>query len=192
MGNAPLQPEGGTAIVLMAGGQASRFPGKLEHAIGGVPMLARCYESVRAAGWPVYIAAKESFSRELDARLDAPLLIDRWPGGGPLAAFLSACATIGAERIFAIAADQPQLEARVLLRLFASWESGDEAVVPEHDGRIEPLAALYARRAVLREGSDLCRTGKVAMRDLIASLATRRVPLEAEYFHNVNSFGDLP
>ena len=131
----------------MAGGQASRFPGKLEHAIEGLPMLARCYDRVRAAGWPVYIAGKGSFSRELDARLEAPLLIDRHPGGGPLTALLSACATIGAERIFAVAADQPRLDARVLLRLFASWQPGDEAVVPEHDGTIEPLAALYARRA---------------------------------------------
>lgn len=155
-------------------------------------MLARCYDRVRAAGWPVYIAGKGSFSRELDARLEAPLLIDRHPGGGPLTALLSACATIGAERIFAVAADQPRLDARVLLRLFASWQPGDEAVVPEHDGTIEPLAALYARRAVLREGSTLCRTGKSAMRDLITGLATRRVAFDADYFRNVNSFEDLP
>ena len=155
-------------------------------------MLARCYERVRAAGWPVYIACKGSFSRELDARLDAPFLIDRRPGRGPLTAFLSACTAIGAERIFAIAADQPRLDARVLQRLSASWEPGDEAVVPEHDGTIEPLAALYARRAVLREGSDLCRRGKGAMRDLIAGLATRRVALDAEYFQNINRFEDLP
>ena len=192
MHDALIAPGVRTAVVVMAGGQARRFPGKLEHPISGRAMVAGCYDRVRAAGWPVYIAAKGSFRRDVDAELDAPILIDRRPRGGPLNAFLSACATIRAERIFAVAADQPQLDADALLRLAASWRSGDEAVVPEHDGTIEPLAALYMRHAVLREGFALCRTGRRAMRDLIERLVTRRVRLDARYFHNVNRFEDLP
>ena len=192
MDNASIAPDGRTAVVVMAGGQAQRFPGKLEHPIGGRAMVARCYDRVCAAGWPVYIAAKGSFRRDVDAELDAPLLIDRRPRGGPMNAFLSACATIRAERIFAVAADQPQLDAHALRRLAASWRSGDEAAVPEHDDTIEPLAALYLRRAVLREGFALRRTGRCAMRDLIERLVTRRVPLDAHYFHNVNRIEDLP
>jgi molybdenum cofactor guanylyltransferase len=179
-----------TAIVLLAGGQAQRFPGKLEHPIDGRPMLARVYERVRVAGWPVYVAGKASFSRDVDAQLDAPLLIDRRPGGGPLRALISACATIAAERVFAVAADQPRLDASVLRRLAGAWQPGDEAVVPEHDGRIEPLAALYARRAILREGFELRRSGSNAMRDLIARLATRFVPLDSRYFYNINRMAD--
>ena len=95
-----------TAIVLLAGGEARRFPGKLEFGVAGRPMLAHCYDRMRAAGWPVYIAAKGSFSRALDELLLAPALIDRRPGEGPLSALLSACALIRAERIFAVAADQ--------------------------------------------------------------------------------------
>src|SRR5579863_953056 len=141
--------ERSAAIVMLAGGQARRFPGKLEQPIGGEPMILRCYRNMRATGLPIYIAARERFSCDVDAQLDATFLIDRDPAGGPLRAFASACDTIGAERCFAIAADQPCLHASILLRLLAAWRPGDEAVVPIHDERIEPLAALYDRAAVV-------------------------------------------
>ncbi len=181
-----------TAVVLMAGGRARRFPGKLEYAIGGRSILARCYDAVRAAGWPVYVAGASSFSCDLDAHLDAPLLIDRRPGSGPLNAFLWANAAIRALRIFAIAGDQPHLDVRVLQWLEDAWLPGDEAVVPQHDGKMEPLAALYSRRAVLREGFELRRAGKGAMRDLIERIGARFVEIDARYFHNVNRIEDVP
>ncbi|MGB8965349.1 MAG: molybdenum cofactor guanylyltransferase [Candidatus Cybelea sp.] len=179
-----------TAVVMLAGGEARRFPGKLEHAIGGEPMVVRVYRNLRAAGWPVYVAAKGSFPSPVDAQLDAPFLIDRWPGGGPLLALLSACTAIRAERVFAVAADQPQLGASVLRQLAASWQPGDEAVVPEHGGRLEPLAALYLRSAIVREGFALHRNGHSAMHDLVDRIAARRVPIRGKHFHNVNRFAD--
>ncbi|MBV8531806.1 MAG: molybdenum cofactor guanylyltransferase [Candidatus Eremiobacteraeota bacterium] len=182
---------GATAVVMLAGGEARRFPGKLEHCIDGRPMIVGLYERVRAAGWPVYIAGKASFSPEVDAQLDAPLLVDRTPGRGPLSALLSACAAIRAERVFAVAADQPRLETAVLDRLASSWRTGDEAVLPEHGGRVEPLAALYARSAVLREGFALRKAHAAAMRDLVNRLATRFVPFDGDCFSNVNSPADL-
>jgi molybdopterin-guanine dinucleotide biosynthesis protein A len=181
-----------TAVVLLAGGYARRFPGKLEHPIDGRPLLAHVYARVRATGWPIFIAGKASFSRALDAPLDAPLLLDRRPASGPLRAFADACGVIAADRIFAVAADQPRIEAELLKHLAAMWQPGDEAVVPEHDGRIEPLAAIYDRRAVLREHAALRRSGKSAMRDLIAYLTTRFVPCDATHFVNLNRPEDAP
>jgi molybdopterin-guanine dinucleotide biosynthesis protein A len=80
----------------------------------------------------------------------------------------------------------------VLERLAAAWQAGDEAAVPRHQAGIEPLAALYDRLAVLREGARLRRLGRRAMRDLVASLATRFVPLEERHFCNANEVSDLP
>ncbi len=179
------------AVVLLAGGSARRFPGKLEHSIGGRPLLARSYANVRAAGWPVYLAGAGSFARELDAALDAPLLIDRYPGQGPLHAFLDACTAIRAQRLYAVAADQPRVDAAVLACVARAWQKGDEAVVPEHSGRSEPLAALYDRRAVLREAFGLRTRGRRAMHDLVEALAVRLVRIDDEYFCNVNRPQDL-
>jgi molybdopterin-guanine dinucleotide biosynthesis protein A len=179
------------AILLLAGGSATRFPGKLEHDIEGQPMIVSVFEKLAHGRWPVYLAGKGSFAPEVDAALGAPLLIDRWPPRGPLQALLSAFPLIAADRIFAVAADQPQLEPAVLEGLAAAWKPGDEAAVPEHAGAIEPLAALYDRCALFREGQRLRRAGRTAMRDLIATLATRLVPMESRYFRNVNTRFDL-
>lgn len=180
-----------TAIVLLAGGEATRFPAKLEHRIDGKPMLQRSYERVAATGWPVYVAGKGSFSRELDAHLQAPLIIDRRPGRGPLAAFIGACAVVSAPHLFAVGGDQPQIDAGVLERIAAAWQEGDEAVIPVSDSGIEPLGALYDRAAALRTGFELRNTCKAGMRDLIAKLTARFVPCGAPYFHNVNRPEDL-
>jgi molybdopterin-guanine dinucleotide biosynthesis protein A len=179
------------AVVLLAGGRARRFPGKLEQRIAELPMIAHALRTVRATGWPVYLAANGSFPSSIDARLDAPLLIDRWPYAGPLTALLSACTAISAERLFAVAADQPRLSAAVLGDLARRWRSGDEAVVPRHERGIEPLAALYARAALLREGRMLRRLGRCAMHDLLERIATRFVTVDGQYFHNVNTPADV-
>jgi molybdopterin-guanine dinucleotide biosynthesis protein A len=178
------------AILILAGGRARRFPRKLEHRIDGAPMILRCYRNLRQAMWPTYIATNGSFPREIDAQLDAPLLIDRRAHRGPLHALVWACSAIDAERILAVAADQPSLQPCALQQLASSWREGDEAVVPEHDGRIEPLAALYARRAVLREGFEL-RNTTGAMHALVERLAARFISMDSTQFHNVNRPSDL-
>jgi molybdopterin-guanine dinucleotide biosynthesis protein A len=135
MADATTQPD--VAIAMLAGGQARRFPQKLEQPIEGVPLIVRCFRAMRATGWPVYICAKGAFAREIDLQLDAPRLIDPQAGG------------------------------------------------------IEPLAALYLRRAVLRESRDLRNRRDAAMRDLIERLETRFVPMDAKHFYNVNRPSDL-
>lgn len=182
---------GQAAIVLLAGGRARRFPGKLEHLIGGEPMVARVCRAVRSTGWPVYVATNEAFSPEVLALLGAPVLRDRRPGEGPLAALVCAAEAIEAPSLFAVAADLPRLEGSVLQRLAAAWEPGDEAVVPIHDGRQEPLAALYARAALQREGARLLGEGRRAMHGLLERLSARFLPISGEYFQNVNSVADL-
>jgi molybdenum cofactor guanylyltransferase len=179
------------AAVLLAGGEARRFPGKLEYRLAGEPILAHTYRRLRECGWPVYIAGKASFEPALDAFLDAPMLVDRNPGEGPLRAFVGACAEIRAERVFAIAADLPALRVSLLQQLARQWQAGDEAAVPQHGGRVEPLAALYSRRALLRESGALRRHGARAMRDALARLQTRYVPCDSKDFHNVNRPEDV-
>lgn len=181
-----------TVILLLAGGRAERFPGKLEHAIDGEPMIVRVYRSLRAGPWPIYIARRGLLGAPLAALLDAPLVIDRRPECGPLGALLSACELLRSERVFAVAADQPQVRVEALESLARAWEPGDEAVVPEHDGRIEPLAALYAREAVLRAASSAPAERNDAMHGLLERIATRRLAMRSAYFLNVNRPADLP
>jgi molybdopterin-guanine dinucleotide biosynthesis protein A len=178
------------AIVILAGGRALRFPGKLEASLDGEPLLARVYRHVRDIA-PTTIAARDTFSGALDALLDCPIVVDRWPDRGPLGGLLSAAREINAARIFALAGDAPLVTARIVDTLIAAWQDGDEAVVPEHDGRLEPLAALYDREALLREGWANLHGEDRSMHALLARLRVRRVPCDAQAFANINTSADL-
>jgi molybdopterin-guanine dinucleotide biosynthesis protein A len=179
------------AIVILAGGLATRFPGKLERSLHGVSLLQRVCRNARATGLPAYIAGSEQFSPAIAADCDLPMLVDRWPGGGPLRALYSACASIDQERVFALAADEPLVGPELIASLAGAWQPGDEAVVPRHDDRIEPLAALYLRAAVLREVGALLASGNEAMGALISRIGVRFVTLSQAYFVNVNTPADL-
>jgi molybdopterin-guanine dinucleotide biosynthesis protein A len=178
------------AIVILAGGAATRFPGKLERDIEGTPLLLRVYERLRGAR-PIYIAGKGGFSESIDARLDCPVIVDRWPGRGPLAALVGACGAIEERRIFAVAADLPRVDTALLDTLERAFEGADEAVVPQHAGGVEPLAALYDRAAVLERGYALLERGRSAMRDVLADLRVRYLPCDPKQFVNINTPADL-
>jgi molybdopterin-guanine dinucleotide biosynthesis protein A len=177
------------AVLLLAGGAGSRLPGKLERMVNGKPLMLHAFENLHNNGWPMYIAAARPFSAPIAAALDATPIYDAAPRG-PLWALLDASAQIDAQRIFAIAADQPNIEAAALQRLVAVWRPGDEAVVPQHAGGVEPLAALYERTALRRIAYTLS-TEHRAMRDLLAVLRVRYEAMEQHYFTNVNTPDDL-
>jgi molybdopterin-guanine dinucleotide biosynthesis protein A len=175
------------AIVILAGGRATRFPGKLERSVDGEPMLLRVYRNARATDWPVIVAARGSFGATIDAALDCPISFDRVADVGPLAALASACEKLEQVRVFALAADMPRLDAPVIAAIARAWRPGDEAVVPSHPDGIEPLAALYDRAALVREASLLLAHGRFAMRDLVDRLETRFVSLPRQHFLNINT-----
>jgi molybdopterin-guanine dinucleotide biosynthesis protein A len=184
-------PDGSIAILVLAGGRASRFPGKLEALVDGEPLVLRAFRAARAAGWPVYVSAQAPFPAQIDRRLDCPVLLDRTPWGGPLRALHSACETIAQERIFVLAADLPRVETRLLERIAQAWLPGDDAVVPRHGGQLEPLVAVYARAAILQESFTLFGEPRSSMHDLIERIGTRFIDVEPEYFANVNTPADL-
>jgi molybdopterin-guanine dinucleotide biosynthesis protein A len=179
------------AVLLLAGGRASRLPGKLARMAGSQPLLLHAYRNACALGWPVFVAGKGSLPAEIDAQLECPLLVDRWSGGGPARALLSACDAIRQPRILALAGDAPFAGPEALSAVAGAWRDGDEAVVPVHDGRCEPLAAVYARSALLRETFTFLRQANVAMHALIDRMKTRFIELPGSYFLNVNTPAEL-
>ncbi len=178
------------AIVILAGGDATRLPGKLERRVGERSLLEAVYDNLRG-DIPVCIATQSSFSRDIDARLDCPFVIDRWPGRGPLGALVSTFGVLHARRIFAVAGDAPAVTRDVLRALLEAWRDGDEAAIPEHDGGIEPLAALYDRVALLREGFTAMERRAYALHGVLDRLNARHVPFVRDYFINVNTQSDL-
>lgn len=150
------------AVVVLAGGRASRLPGKLERDAGGVPLLLRVVENVRAAGC-VYVSVHAEFSPKLRGRLGCLAIVDAWPRRGPLGGLLTTFEHIQESRVFVVAGDAPSVDATVLSELAAAWEPALEAVIAaDAHGVPQPLCAFYDRMAFLREGkAELERTASV-------------------------------
>ena len=180
-------------VIVLAGGEAKRLPGKLFLDAGDLPLLVRVYRNV-SAGRETYLSCNGALPFAVDTLIDAPAVVDRWPLRGPLAGLLSTMSVMRAPWAFAVAGDAPFVNAAFIDRLEALIEPGVEAIVPRRlrDGalQIEPLAALYSREAFFREGWPLLASGSGALRAVIDRLHTRYVDIDVadeNIFANVNT-----
>jgi molybdopterin-guanine dinucleotide biosynthesis protein A len=178
-------------VIVLAGGEATRLPGKLFMDAGDLPLLVRVYRNV-CAGRATIVSCKGALPYEIDLLIDAPAVVDRWPLRGPLSGLLSTMSEAHTPWVFAVAGDAPFVDAAFIDALEARIEPGDEAVVPRRvrDGvaGIEPLAALYERAAFLREGLPVLTggTGKLGM--VVDRLKARFVDIDDDrIFANVNT-----
>ena len=181
----------GAGVLILAGGEATRLPGKLALDAGAEPLLARVYRNV-SAGRETWLSIKAALPPNLDALLPAPAVVDRWNMRGPLGGMLSAMPRMRSRWIFAVAGDAPFVDAAFIDVLEARIEPGDEAVVPRRmrDGKpgIEPLAALYERDAFLREGLPVLSGGHGKLGMVVERLKTRFVDIDDDrIFANVNT-----
>jgi molybdopterin-guanine dinucleotide biosynthesis protein A len=175
-------------VVILAGGEASRLPGKLELDAGGLPLIVRVYRNVRDAG-PVYVSANRSFPSDIDMALDCPVIIDRWPRKGPLAGLYSTLECVREPYVFVTAGDAPYVHSGAIEALVAAWEPGVQAVVPVNaQGRLEPLCALYDRAAFLSVAGPILHGGSGGVAAVVERLKGKRVRLTDErVFASVNT-----
>ncbi|MBD5657422.1 MAG: molybdenum cofactor guanylyltransferase [Candidatus Eremiobacteraeota bacterium] len=179
--------------MILAGGEATRLPGKLELDVGGIPMIARVFRNLAdGSERETFLSCKATLRADVDALLPAPAVIDRWTRRGPLGGLLSTMAQMRSPWVFAAAGDLPFVDAAFVGALAARRMPGDEAVVPVHveEGRqmLEPLTALYDRVAFVREGLAVLRSGRGALRLVIDRLRTQFVETQdLRVFANVNT-----
>lgn len=179
----------GDVLVLLAGGEARRLPGKAERLVDGVPLVVRQYRRF-APHAEVVVSLARSLSAEVMSQLTCTLIFDRYRNNGPLGAMLSCCEVLDAEAILFLAVDMPLVTTSALEMLRDARRAGDEAVLAVHDGRVEPLVALYDRTALLREGLPLLERGEVAVHRVAQRLRARYVSLPAEQLANLNTGED--
>jgi len=189
-----LPPSDDIGILILAGGEATRLRGKLMLDAGGVPLLTRVYRNL-TSGAPareVALGCSAANQATFAALLPIPIIVDRSAGRGPLGGMLTAFAAMRARRVFVAAGDAPFVDEKLVQRLAAAWEDGDECVVPQSivagSPTIEPLAALYDRMALLREGPEVLRSCGGAVHVAVQRLRARTVPNEnPRTFTNVNT-----
>lgn len=131
--------------MILAGGRSARM-GRDKAFLGraGQPLLAHQLTKLRAAG-----AAEVFISGRPDAdyaTFDCPVLQDRFVDAGPLAGVERGLAAMTTPLLLVLAVDLPCVEVEFLLELLVRCES-ERGVVPVWQGRLEPLLAVYPRRA---------------------------------------------
>jgi molybdopterin-guanine dinucleotide biosynthesis protein A len=186
--------------VLLAGGLATRLPGKLTMPVGGEPMLVRVYRRLTSLGRTCIISSRAPLEAALASSIAAPVVVDEYEDAGPLGGLVSAATRVRTPLFFAAAGDLPNIEAAFVDELEREYDrlvsAGDtpEAIVPTWpDGKREPLAALYDAGAFARAGRRALESGR---RRVTAALDDMRVaafavmPEDEARLANVNTPDD--
>lgn len=183
------------SAVILAGGRSQRMGSdKAWLNIEGKPLFARQIELAQQLGaQEVFLSGRAETNY---ARLNCPVLKDRFENVGPLAGVERALATITSPLLLVLAVDMPRMTLQPLRELLEHCTDSGGAV-PRLGEQIEPLAAVYPKRAlglltVLLENGRYSAT-HFAERCIEESLATR-VDFPEQYssfFENWNTPADV-
>jgi molybdopterin-guanine dinucleotide biosynthesis protein A len=173
--------------VVLAGGAARRFPGKLGVEVEGRPLLTRAVAALRAVLPEVVVLAKPGAT--LPA-VEVAVWEEPPEPAHPLAGVGWALGRAGGRAVLACAGDMPCVDQALVARLAAD-ASEAVAVVPRHPGGIEPLLALY--RPPARDTLLAAAAAGTPARDAVAALHPAWLDYDdAAPFLNVNRPEDLP
>ena len=182
--------------VLLAGGRSTRMGrDKAALVVDGQPLWQRQLATLRATG------ASELL---ISGRADGPyasggvtIIEDLTPDAGPLAALEAVLPRISASHAIVLAIDLPAMRADFLQTLVKTALANDSSVIPESEGRFEPLAAVYAPD-LLPLVVECLRGPDRSMQNLLRRAVGEGLaiphPLSAEerlLFRNLNSLEDL-
>jgi molybdopterin-guanine dinucleotide biosynthesis protein A len=177
---------GGAAGFILAGGASRRMgTDKALLKIGGVTLLERSAETMKAAVGNVTIIAPAGRYEDFGY----PRMEDRWPGEGPLGGILTALLRGTADVNVIAAVDMPDLDPVVLGTVSRMALETGRSVVPTRPGSgWEPLCAAYQRSAapaLLR----FFEQGGRRVKDAIALIAVEPYYVEMDVFASVNTPG---
>lgn len=184
------------SAVVLAGGRGKRLGGdKATVEIApGLTLLRRSLSLVEPLSTDIIVV------RRPDQHLEAPgarIVTDRPPFEGPLAGILAGLEAAREEWVLVVACDMPFLSIP-LLRYLMTLRPGYDVVVPSLEVGMEPLHALYHRRAVpairaaLEQGERRLISFYRALR-VRAVTADELAPFDREgrTFFNINTPEDL-
>ena len=188
-------------IVLLAGGQATRLPGKLSRTIGDEPLLVRVFRQLTCTGRPCIISLREPLAPAVARHLTATTVVDIYDDAGPLGGLASAAAQVRTPLLFAAAGDLANIDAAVIDALErryydeASRGEAPDAVLPRHEnGDVEPLAALYDTARLHESATRALAGGRKKVTAALEGLRVVHHDISADQantFLNVNSSDDL-
>jgi molybdopterin-guanine dinucleotide biosynthesis protein A len=150
---------------------------------GGTLAQAVARAVALAAGSATLVGDPEAYGL-----LGLPVIADLYPGEGPLGGIVTALAHTQADWNLVTACDMPAITPEVLVALLETAERLDaDALVPAGPLHLEPLCAVYHRRARHALAQQFAGGVRKVAAALDAIHAARFPMLEVSCFQNVNT-----
>lgn len=174
-----IEIEAGPALgAVLAGGRSSRIGrAKATIELAGRPMIAYPLAALEAAGVEAVVVAKPD--SELPA-LDCPVVREPELPHHPLCGIVAALRAASGRAVIAIACDTPLIDPALLAHLATA---ADSLLVPDLDGRPQPLPARYGPD--LRPHLEAALAREEPLRRTVESLSPRLLRGE-----ELSRFGD--
>lgn len=183
------------SAVILAGGQSRRLGmDKAFAQVGGVPIIERVVRRVcQISDDTLIVTSRPESYRHLGVRL----VEDIWPGKGSLGGIYSGLGAARHEQSLVVACDMPFLDPK-LLRFMVLLSEDFDVVIPNPDGLLEPLHAVYSRTC-LKHIESLLHAGDLRIVDFLSQVQVRYIErAEVDIFDphhyslfNVNTPEDL-
>ncbi len=183
------------SAIILAGGQSRRLgTDKAFVEVGGLPLLERVIARLRQLSDDLHIVTAQPGSC---AHLGVQVVRDTWPGMGSLGGIHTGLQVARYSRALVVGCDMPFLSLP-LLRSMACLAGEYDVVMPQLDGLLEPLHAVYAK-ACLAPIEEMLRAGNLRIRCFLDCVRVRYLErpeveaLDPQHlsFFNVNTPQDL-
>lgn len=182
------------AGVVLAGGQSSRYgQPKMFELFDGHPLYKHSLKALQKNQLQPLILATNASLQSRFSEENVQWVIEKQPHQGPLFALQNIMVNFpDVEWFFVIASDMPFINADFVQTMLSLIDDRFDAIVPIQDARLQPLAAIYRRRA-LPNATQLVQQNKRSMKALLEQLQVCYVPfeLESSTFININTQQDL-
>ena len=132
--------------IILAGGESRRM-GSDKAALlwQGAPLIEQVIKALQPLEVPLLVVNRNENSRDYSG---ARSVSDLFPGTGPVGGILTGLKSSGEGWHIVVACDMPFLKREVFELLLSEAECDFDAVVPVHEGGMEPLCALYSASAI--------------------------------------------
>jgi molybdopterin-guanine dinucleotide biosynthesis protein A len=160
------------SAIILAGGQSRRMGrAKAWLEFRGRPLLSHVVERLSVRFDEIVVVAAPG--QELP-ETSARVVRDEAPGKGPVGGLTVGLREIRAPLAFVTAVDAPLLRLELVDLLLEEISDADTAV-PEWEGRLQPLCALYRAAAVQPVLAEQLRTGALRLQEALNRLNVRIV-----------------
>lgn len=183
-------------LAILAGGNATRMGGRNKALIEfeGESFIKRIFKNLSPLFSSTIIISNEQIDFDIPAVSIYP---DIFRNNGPLGGIHSALVNANSDYVFVVSCDMPFANASIAEKVInAQKEGACEVVVPEMNGLLEPLFAMYSKNLIGRAEEIILSSEKKYITKLLERSDTcylhfNDTPETKRCFTNINSFDDL-